>query len=285
MRLNIRNISLIVIVILVYLIVSSLLGFYSAIHPDRIRSSDTPEHYQVKYDKISFLTKDNVRIHGWFIPSEYPTTKTIILLHGYPVDKGDLLPSRIKLHRKFNLLFIDFRGLGESDGFFTTFGKLEVLDVLGAVNYLNQHDIHTIGVWGLSMGGAVALLAAEQTPEIKALVVESSYARLDMMLDTYYRIPIFKYPLAMLTRLWGFIFLGYDVKEVSPVDAAAKLQIPILLIHSRSEELVPFEHARLLQKALQKNPKAQFLFYDVAGHGQISPQTVDVISLFFEKNL
>lgn len=272
-------------ILVCYLILSSLFGFYKAIHPERIHTLGTPDTYQVPYEHISFLTEDDIRIRGWFIPNENLQAKTIILLHGYPVDKGDLLRTRIILHKKFNLLMIDFRGLGESDGFISTFGQQEVYDLEGAVKFLKQRGINEVGVWGLSMGGAVALLGAPKIPEIKALVIESSYARLDMMLDSYYKIPVLKYPLALLTRLWGKLFLGFDVKKISPMDAAAKLNIPVLLIHSRTDDFVSFQHALLLQKALIHNPKAIFVFHDKAKHGEINLKTVELISDFFEVNL
>lgn len=271
--------------ILLFFILFSLWGFYSAIKPIKLISSHTPEDFDVFYQNISFYTADNVKIKGWFVPSENPKAKTIILLHGYPADKGDLLPSRIFLQQKYNLLFFDFRYFGVSGGSYTTLGKNEVQDLLGAIKYLQTRGINEVGVWGLSMGGAVALLTAPQTPEIKAIVVESSYARLDWMADGYYRIPYVNYGLAWLTGLWGQLFLGIDINKENTLTAAEKIKIPVLLIHSQQDSVVPFKHAQTLKNALKNNPHFEIIFIQDKAHGQLINDYDKIIMNFFDRYL
>src|SRR3990167_11069470 len=189
-----------IIEIIIAIIVLSLLGFYLAIRPFRITSSITPKEMGLAYEKVSFRTEDNVLLHGWFIPAKKTPAKTLILLHGYPADKGNILPVMAFLHAKYNLLLFDFRYFGESEGWYSTAGKNEVLDLRAAIQYLGTKGIHEVGVWGFSLGGAVAIMTAPHSPEIKAIVAESSYARLDWMAQEYYRLPLLRYPLASLTR-------------------------------------------------------------------------------------
>lgn len=264
------------------LVILSLWGFYEAIRPFRIRSTLTPQTLQLNYENVTFRTSDNIMLSGWFIPSTNPRAKTIIILHGYPADKGDVLPAMAFLHSSYNLLFFDFRYFGKSEGNFTTIGKREVLDLLAAIQFLHHKGIHEVGVWGFSMGGAVAIMTAPQAPEIKAIVAESSYANLDLMVEHYYRLPVVRYPLAWLTRLWARIFLGYDLKIISPAKAAQQIHIPIMIIHSKQDDIIPFEHALLLQQALSKNTKAKFLFIDNAWHGQRRADFNPLISAFFK---
>jgi dipeptidyl aminopeptidase/acylaminoacyl peptidase len=271
---------------MIYIILTSLWGFYWAIHPPfKLSSSITPAHFNLQYENISFYTKDHTLIQGWFIPSTKPHAKTIILLHGYPADKGDILPSRLFLHKDYNLLFIDFRYFGKSGGQYTTIGYNEVMDLLGAIEYLHQHNINKVGVWGLSLGGAVALMTAEKTTAIQAIVSESSYANLNLMLFEYYPTPFFQYPLAWLTKLWANIFLNININNVSPLDSIKKLRIPILLIHSKIDSVVPFSHALLLQKTAHNNPKVQILFSDQLHHGELSQTNIKDIQSFFAASL
>lgn len=270
------------IAIFVFLIFISLWGFYIAIRPFKITSIITPKNFNLPYENISFYTNDHILIKGWFIPSSHPTTKTIILMHGYPADKGDILSSRIFLHPFYNLLLFDFRYFGQSAGTYTTIGKNEVDDLLAAIRYLRSRHINEVGVWGLSLGGAVAIMAASQAPEIKGIVAESSYARLDWMLDEYYSIPLLRYPLAELSRFWARIFLRLDVNQILPAKAAENLKIPILIIHSKEDKVTPFKHALLLQKALEHNPKAEFIFTNLA-HGELGKNDQTVIKQFFAK--
>lgn len=273
-------VSLIIICILL-----SLWGFYSAIRPFRIISSITPKDLGMIYEDISFRTKDNILIRGWFIPNNNPQAKTIILMHGYPADKGDILPSTVFLHNKYNLLYFDFRYLGQSGGHYSTVGKNEILDLLAAIQYLQSRHIHDVGVWGFSLGGAVALMTAPLAPEIKAIIAESSYARLDWMAYDYYRIPLLKYPLGELTRLWGLLFLHYDIKDVSPARAAEKIKVPVLLIHSKQDQVISYDHALLLQKALQNHPNKEVLIVDELAHGEHAKNYQSIAETFFEKYL
>lgn len=268
-----------------FFLILSLWGFYSAIYPMKIISHNSPKDFDINYESVSFLTKDDVLIRGWFLPASNPKAKTIILLHGYPADKGDILPSRIFLHKSFNLLFFDFRYLGESGGRYSTVGKNEVLDLQAAIDYLKSRGIHEVGVWGLSMGGSVALMGAAEMPQIKAVVAESAYARLDWMIDEYYRLPILRYPLGLLTRFWGWLFLGYRVGDVVPAKAAAKLRIPILLIASQQDNVISFRHALLLQQALRNDPHVKIVFVDNTLHGQTIEDYQQIVKQFFDENL
>lgn len=283
---TLKNGILITCIIVAFVILTSLWGFYWAIRPPhRLVSSITPAHFGLKYEDVSFRTEDNVLIRGWFIPNENPDAKTIILLHGYPADKGNILPALYFLHKDYNLLFIDFRYFGESEGSYSTVGKNEMLDLLAAIHYLHKRGIHEVGVYGFSLGGAVAIMTAAKAPEIKVIVAESSFARLDMMLNVYYPIPLLRYPLAALTRLWGILFLGYDVKDVSPMNVALTSTTPMLIIHSKSDEVTPFEQAELLKEALHNNSRAEFLFLENNKHGEQTTQTQIIIKKFFDKNL
>lgn len=266
-------------------ILLSLWGFYSAIRPFKITSPLTPAYFNIPYQNVSFRTKDNILIRGWFIKNKHPHAKTLILLHGYPADKSNILPSTIFLHHTYHLLYIDFRYLGESGGTFTTIGKNEILDLLAAIQYLHTQNIHEVGIWGFSLGGAVALMTAPFAPEIKAIVSDSSYARLDWLSYDYYRIPLLKYLLGELTRLWSLLFLHDDIKAVSPAIAATKLRIPILLIHSKDDEVVSFDHALLLQQASKENPLLKTYFIDQLAHGQHSENYQKILQQFFNAEL
>ena len=145
--------------------------------------------------------------------------KTLILLHGYPADKGNILPALAFLHADFNLLLFDFRYLGESEGSYSTAGAKEVEDFLAAIRFLKRRGIKEVGVWGFSMGGAVGLMAIDKAPEIKAVVSESSYASLAEMALQLFRMPLLNYPMAYLIGFWANLFLGIDVRDVSPAES------------------------------------------------------------------
>ncbi len=273
-----------------FFLFTSLWGFYISIKPPKITSTITPQDLGLNYEEVSFKTADGIKLAGWFIPSSAKATEskpnpTIILLHGYPADKGDILPALSFLNQKYNLFLFDFRYLGQSEGKYSTAGAKEVEDLLAAVQFLKSKDINEVGVWGFSLGGAVALMTASRAPEIKAIISESSYASQDLMALELYRIPILKYPIAYMTGLWAKIFLGIDLKKVSPAESAKNLTIPILIVHSKNDEVIPFKNALLIQEALKNNPKAEFWFEENLIHGQLGGEYQKRIEDFFERNL
>lgn len=273
-------------IIILFFIFTSLWGFYISIRPPKIVSRVTPKDLGLDYEEISFPTKDGLTLRGWFMPAKTETpAKTIVPLHGYPADKGDILSALSFLNKKYNLLFFDFRYLGESQGKYSTAGAKEAEDLLAAIRFLQSRGIDEVGVWGFSMGGAVALMAASEAHEIKALISETAYARLDLMAPELYRVPGLRHILGFLTRFWGIIFLGIDAKRVSPEDAAQKLTIPILLIHSTNDEVIPFTHALRLKEALKQNPRAEFWFKENLFHGDLGREYQKRIEEFFDKNL
>ncbi|MDP3640099.1 MAG: alpha/beta fold hydrolase [Nanoarchaeota archaeon] len=275
----------ILLVLVFFLLFTSFWGFYISVKPPKIISEITPKDLGLDYEQVTFTTADTIKIAGWWIPAKMAEAKTIILLHGYPADKGDILPGLAFLHKKYNLLLFDFRYLGQSEGRYSTAGAKETDDLHAAINFLKSRGVSEAGVWGFSMGGAVALMTAAKAPEIKAIVSESSYARLDLMAPALYQIPLLKYPLAKLTLLWAKLFLGINASDVSPMESATKLSIPILLIHSTNDEVISFRHAELLQEKLKNNLKTEFWFEENLIHGQFGGEYQKRIEDFFERNL
>jgi len=275
----------IIIIALGFFFVTSLWGFYISIRPPRIVSSLTPKNLQLDYENVWFKTSDRLTLSGWFIPGKTATKKTLILLHGYPADKGDILPALSFLHKDYNLFLFDFRYLGESEGKYSTAGANEVRDLLAAIQFLKTKGIEEVGVWGFSMGGAVALMSIKKAPEIKAVVSEASYASLAQMAPELFRIPVLRYPLAYLIGLWAKIFLGIDLRKISPVEAVQNTTIPVLLIHSLTDEVILFSHARLLEKALGDNPRAEFWFHTGPAHGELATEYQIRVADFFQRRL
>ena len=154
----------IVLIVSALLIFASAWLFYISIRPPKMVSSITPRNLNMPYEQVSFTTADGLSLRGWFILSGKRAAKTLILLHGYPADKGNILPALAFLHADFNLLLFDFRYLGESDGSYSTAGAKEVEDLLAAIRFLKTRGIEEVGVWGFSMSTGRPWLLPFSTP-------------------------------------------------------------------------------------------------------------------------
>ncbi|MEE8335228.1 MAG: alpha/beta fold hydrolase [Candidatus Neomarinimicrobiota bacterium] len=274
-----------IVFVLLFFIFLSLITFITSIRPPRIMSEIYPGVLGLKHENVTFMTKNQLTLRGWFIPGKSENQKTIILLHGYPADKGNILPALSFLNPEFNLLLFDFRYFGESEGNISTAGAKETEDLLAAIRFLKTRGINEVGVWGFSMGGAVALMTAQRAPEIKAIVSESSYAQLDLMLAELFRVPLIKNVLALLIRLWSNILLGIDPKNVSPAESVRNLNLPILIVHSKNDHVIPFKHGLILKEALQDNPQSEFWFETHLSHGELGEDYQNRIRNFFVKHL
>lgn len=278
-------------VAILILIIVVFINFWQAVHPPKYLSSQTPSDFSWAFEDIALTTSDNLKLASWFVPAKKEEAKSaIILLHGYPFDKGNLLSWTSFLHDDFNLLFFDFRYFGQSQGKFTSLGFYERQDVLAAISYLEKRNFEKIGLMGFSLGGAVALLTLPETKKIAAVVSDSSFANLDLMGQVYYQNLFFlKKPLTQLTKIFARLFLKINPDEVSPEKKVKGAKIPILVIHSKEDKTITVEHAERLKEALGDNPNAQFWFADIGIHGMLSQEVQkeyeERILNFFKENL
>jgi len=280
------KILLLILALMVLSLLLPLWGFYIAIRPPKIISDFEPGLFGLKYESVSFRTIDGLRLAGWFIPRiGGESDKTIIFLHGYPADKGDILPAMSFLAEDYNLFLFDFRYMGQSEGRISTLGDRERLDLLAAIEYLKTRELSEFGLWGFSMGAAVALMTASDVPEIKAVVADSSYAELSLMARELYRLPFLDVWFGRLTGLWARIFLGVNIRDISPAGLASELSVPTLIIHSKADEVIPFAQALIIKAELQDNPHVEFWFREIDPHGSLTGQYEEKIRWFFANNL
>ena len=255
----------VVAVVVAGVLLMSLWSFWMTVRPPRIVVPGTPRDYRLPSEDVVIRASDGVALAAWYVPAgtnrPAADTPVVVLLHGYPASKADLLPIAGALHPQFATLLVDLRFFGASAGAMTTLGLRERDDLRRAVDGLAARGHTRIGVFGYSLGGAVALLGAADDPRIGAIVAWAPFADLRVLgRDVYWIFGPLKYPLVELMVLWGRVFVGADITRPSPSSAAARLRIPVLIAASRDDEQIPFGHAERLQRALAHNPRAEFAF-------------------------
>ncbi len=212
-----------------------------------------PEQYGLRYEKISFHTRDGLELKGWFIPSTTGDKRTIVMCHGWGDNKGELLKQTCFLNENggFNLLYFDFRSHGESAGEITTIGGLETIDFDAAIEWLRKAKpdlADSIGVFGLSMGAAVAVASLPKHPDLRCAAVESPFSDYRTVIKRWawnnMKLPY--YPLVALTLL----ILRSRVKDpaidrFNPVEAAPKISPrPLFVIGGEFDRLMTPEDVR-----------------------------------------
>jgi uncharacterized protein len=261
-------------------VVMSLASFWLAVRPPRLTIPLAPADFELHVEDVTIPTADGLRLAGWLVPRA--GAPAIVLLHGYPAEKADMLPLAAALARRFTVLLVDLRYFGRSEGQVTTLGFKERDDLRRAVDLLAARGFDRVGVFGFSLGGAVALGAAVEAPRIGAVAVYSPFADLrELAHELYAWMGPLRYPFVGLMRVWSRLFLGADVTASPPAAAAARLSIPVYLIASRDDEQIPFAHAERLRGALAANPRARFEFMDRGRHGVLAPDVEQRLERFF----
>jgi uncharacterized protein len=238
--------------------------------PSRKSPEATPASVGLGYREVEFLSTDGVRLSAWWVPAEGSSLATVLVpgWGGYKFGENLLQTLPVYHDAGYSVLLIDLRAQGESDGTRRTFGYREVRDVRGALAWLQRqgYALDQVVLHGWSMGGATALRAAPGTG-VAAVVEEAGYADLPILLKG--EIPEFVRfgrPLRPAILLAGRLFPDFDPWDVVPKKEAAELSVegvPLFIIHSIEDDIVPYEQASILAAAY---PEASVWKLEGYGH-------------------
>ncbi|MDH3612859.1 MAG: alpha/beta hydrolase [Gammaproteobacteria bacterium] len=210
-------------VVIVYLMQGRML--YLSGVPGRTLTM-TPADAGMDYQDVSIETTDGVTLHGWYIAGR--SSQVLLFFHGNAGNISHRLDS-IGQFRELGLsvLIIDYRGYGQSEGRTTENGIYRDADA--AWRYLIESRgvvASDIIIFGRSLGASVASrLAARHRP--LALIVESSFSSVpDIAQELYPWLPA-----RWLSRL-----------RHATRDHVRDVRCPVLVVHSRDDEIIPFHH-------------------------------------------
>jgi fermentation-respiration switch protein FrsA (DUF1100 family) len=224
-------------VVYVFFTQSSMLYFPEL--PSR-KITTTPDSYALPYEDVELVTEDGLKLHGWFIPVDKPRA-TLLFFHGNAGNISHRMES-LEIFHKLGLetLIFDYRGYGQSEGRPSEQGTY--LDALAAWRFLTENKQippHKILLFGRSLGAALASnLARDHRPV--GLILESAFTSVPDLAATLY--PFL--PVRLLSRF------RYDNRR-----NLQTISSPVLVAHSREDEIIPYEHGRQLF-ATAGEPKA-----------------------------
>jgi fermentation-respiration switch protein FrsA (DUF1100 family) len=205
-----------------------------------------PSSYQDTPEIIKLTSGENTKISAVHLLN--PTAKyTILYVHGNAEDLGDIKPVLAKIRNLgFNVVAYDYRGYGTSEGTATENSAYEDIDA--AYSYLTQKlkiPPQQIIVFGRSVGGGSAVDLAARKP-VAGLIMESSFVSAFRVVVPFPILPFDKFPnLAKINRV----------------------KCPILVIHGKSDEIIPFTHSEKLFSAIA-SPKL-YLWVEGATHNDV----------------
>jgi uncharacterized protein len=158
---------------------------------------------------------------GWFFPG-LTSAPTVVLCPGYQISRGESLPLAAAIQdHGYNVFLFDIEGPGSKQ--FSTLGFSETGELRAAMAVVSRRDDldrSRFGLWGIDLGGYVALAVAESDPRVKALAVESVYDHpQDMAAILIDRQGVASLPLLGSFARKGFYWLHYPQRQTSPISA------------------------------------------------------------------
>jgi uncharacterized protein len=226
-------IYILIILVGVYILISVLLYFaqpFITYFPSK-KVSSTPAQIGLKFEHLILVTADNVHISAWYVPaanSEY----TVIYCHGNGGNLSYYLDTVAFLNQlNLNCLIFDYRGYGDSEGKPSEEGTY--LDAQAAYYWLvNEKGAapFKIILFGWSLGASVAAHLATMV-DCAALVLDGSFTSyVDIAQKHFFLLPV-------------ALFAKYNYNTL---DSIKNVHCPVMITHSRDDEIAPFRFGRKL---------------------------------------
>jgi len=240
--------SIILVVFLAYAILALALYFMqsSFLYSPVRQVPYNPGDINLPFENVVFETKNRVKLSAWYIPAQ-KATLTILFCHGNGGNMTHRLDTiNILNELGLNCFIFDYRGYGASEGKPSEAGTYR--DAEAAYKWLTKNKNippENIILFGRSLGGSIAAYLATKI-EAKALIIESSFT-------SYVDIGKKFYPYMPVRLAARFSY--------STIDYIRRVRCPVMIIHSRNDEIIPFEFGLRLYDAANE-PKE---FIEISG--------------------
>lgn len=246
---------------------------YAIVKPHRVTRDEiakslpyrSPRDMGIPADGLVVTVQDSIRLKGWFIDADGEPRGTILVLHGIANCKEAMLPLADKLRRhSFQVVLIDLRAHGESEGEYCTYGFWEKQDIRTLIDTLSRRyeTLTPLGVYGNSLGAAIAVQALAVEPRLTCGWIESPFATLREITSDYLtRKIILRWrglsdgALAKAGRIADF-----EIDQVSPENSAQLVHQPVVVVHGRKDRHIAIEYGERVFRNLRSAAKE---FYEI----------------------
>ena len=232
----------------------------------------TPDVVDILYEDIYLDTADGLKLHGWKLHAEEGeldedkfdknradqiTAGSILFFHGNGDNVSTQLPATFWLVKEgYDLYVFDYRGYGQSEGEAELDATISDMELMIAYVAKQLDADEKLIVIGHSLGGSMAIYSVANSvyrDRIKALVTVEAFSDYhDVTQD-------------VLSKSWLFWLFQWPLSftidnSYRPLDYIASVSpIPVLILHSESDEMIDMYHADSLYKAAKKPKSLQLI--------------------------
>ena len=222
-------------------------------------------------EDVYIESKDGLKLHATYFPCA-ESKKVVICFHGYTSEGLNDYSTLALFYMKYgyNLLIVDERAHGKSEGKYIGFGCLDRHDARLWIDYMVERlgEACKILLHGDSMGGATVLMTTglELPPQVKAAISDcaftSAWEVFSSVLKNMYHLPPF--PLLQIANSMVKKRAGYELDECNAREEVKKAKVPILFLHGDSDTFVPCSMVHELYGACASEKK--LVIIEGAGH-------------------
>ncbi|WP_180946922.1 alpha/beta hydrolase [Peptostreptococcus faecalis] len=284
--------ALLIIIVLVAVGIIANKFAHELSNPQRTYNESNPKNaIGMDYENVEFTSKGN-KIKGWYIPAENARFN-FVFAHGYTENKECKEFEMYDLVKKINsmggnFLSFDFSGEGESEGNIVTCGYREKDDLREAISFIKQKSDKPVFSYGISMGAVASILQAEGQNNVRGVIADSPFSSmrdyLNENLGVWTPLPSFFHPILIKTLEK---ISNISVDEVEPVKSIKNVNVPVLLIHAKGDEMIPYAESQKIYNANKE--KVIFKLMDNYGHrlsfSKNKDEYTDLLQSFIEANL
>lgn len=226
---------------------------------------------ETDYDFFVVKTFDDLQLNGILLYTTDTLQKgTIMMVHGIRAGKEIYFTRATELvEAGYNVVLFDLRAHGQSGGDYCTFGyheKRDICSILDSLDKNSQLGGH-YGIWGQSLGGAIALQALEIDKRLKFGIVESTFADFRTIVADYanYNMgirnkSIIDYVVYRASKIGEF-----NPNEVIPANSARNIQQPVLIAHGGVDNRIDNSYGKEIYNNLASEKK-KLIIIDSARH-------------------
>lgn len=223
------------------------------------------------HEDMYIMSRDGLKLHGTYFPCE-GSKKVVICFHGYTSEGMNDYSTLAVFYKNngYNMLLVDERAHGKSDGTYIGFGCLDRHDALAWIDKmieLHGEDCKIL-LHGDSMGGSTVLMTTglELPVQVKAAVSDcaftSAWEVFSSVLKNMYHLPAF--PIMQISNWMIKRKAGYELDECNARIEVAKAKIPILFMHGSADTFVPCSMVNELYDAC--NTEKKLVIIEGASH-------------------
>lgn len=228
------------------------------------------------YEKNTFSTTSGIKLESWYYGSD-ASKKCVIFFHGV-TSRKDHFKAEAECFRSwgYNVLLVDFRAHGNSEGSSTSYGVKETEEVKAALKWSYEKGNKKNIIYGSSMGGAVVLKAASEGIKPDGVIADCPFGSLKEHFQARAKTLGFPAePFASLVSFWvgvqqGYNGLGHDVKTY-----AKNIHCPVLIQAGDRDHLVKMGEPTTIYRNIPVTNKKMVTYKGADHHSFLKTHKVE----------